>query len=136
MQKHSLHYGLLSECNIKDLQRTEFFRVITQPTNCHHSLRNNPEEHGSQLLLGGSKEETTQGYAEYFDVSSIIDHLTHANSNLINPLNAELNLIRHLLALLGAHHILHVRRLRVKNTHSLETQTLCDSEPCRMFTEV
>jgi len=32
----------------------------------------------------------------------------------INPLNAELNPICHLLALLGAHHILHVSRTRVK----------------------
>jgi hypothetical protein len=30
-----------------------------------------------------------------------------------NPLNAELNFICHLLALLGAHHILHVSRIRV-----------------------
>jgi len=32
----------------------------------------------------------------------------------INPLNAELNPICHLLALLGAHHFLHVNRIRVK----------------------
>ena len=32
----------------------------------------------------------------------------------INTLNAELNPICHLLALLGAHHILHDSRLRVK----------------------
>ena len=32
---------------------------------------------------------------------------------LINPLNAELNPICHLLALLGAHHILHISRIRV-----------------------
>jgi len=32
----------------------------------------------------------------------------------INPLNAELNPICHLLALLGAHHILHISRIRVK----------------------
>ena len=31
----------------------------------------------------------------------------------INPLNAELNPICHLLALLGAHHIFHVSRLRI-----------------------
>ena len=31
-----------------------------------------------------------------------------------NPLNAELNPICHLLALVGAHHILHVGRIRVK----------------------
>ena len=33
----------------------------------------------------------------------------------INPLNAELNPICHLLALLGAHPNLHVSRIRVKN---------------------
>jgi len=33
---------------------------------------------------------------------------------LINPLNAELNPICHLLELLGAHPILHVSRIRVK----------------------
>jgi len=32
----------------------------------------------------------------------------------VNPLNAELNPICHLLALLGAHHILPVSRIRVK----------------------
>jgi len=31
----------------------------------------------------------------------------------INPLNAELNFICHVLALLEAHHILHVNRIRV-----------------------
>ena len=42
------------------------------------------------------------------------------NDNIIeqvtdfNPLNAELNHICHLLALLGAHHIIHVSRIRVK----------------------
>jgi hypothetical protein len=34
--------------------------------------------------------------------------------NLINPLNAELNPICRLLALLGAHRILHVSEIRVK----------------------
>ena len=37
------------------------------------------------------------------------------NPEDINPLNAELNPICHLLALLGAHHIFHVSGLRVKN---------------------
>jgi len=32
----------------------------------------------------------------------------------LNPLNAELNPICHLLALLGTHHILHINRIRVK----------------------
>ena len=34
-------------------------------------------------------------------------------SGVINPLNAELNPIRHLLALVGARHIVHVSRIRV-----------------------
>jgi len=33
---------------------------------------------------------------------------------IFNPSNAKLNPICHLLALLGAHHILHVSRVRVK----------------------
>jgi hypothetical protein len=33
---------------------------------------------------------------------------------ILNPLNAEINPICHLLALLGAHHILRVGRIRVK----------------------
>jgi len=36
----------------------------------------------------------------------------------INPLNSELNLVCDLLALLGAHPILHVSRIRVKDTDS------------------
>ena len=36
---------------------------------------------------------------------------------LFNPLYAELNPIWHLLALLGAHHILHVSRIRVNTRH-------------------
>ena len=34
---------------------------------------------------------------------------------LFNPLNAELNPICHLLALIGGQHILHVSRVRAKN---------------------
>jgi hypothetical protein len=34
---------------------------------------------------------------------------------ILNPLNTEINPTCHLLALLGAHHILHVSRIRVKH---------------------
>jgi hypothetical protein len=36
------------------------------------------------------------------------------NTKCFNPLNAELNPIRHLLALVGARHIVHVSTVRVK----------------------
>jgi len=39
----------------------------------------------------------------------------------LNPLNAELNPVCHMLALLGAHHILHVSRIMVKEK-VLETE--------------
>jgi hypothetical protein len=38
--------------------------------------------------------------------------------NVISPLNAELNPICHLLALVGAHHILHVSRIRVNTVEA------------------
>ena len=43
-------------------------------------------------------------------------------SSVINPLNAELNSICHLLALLGTHHILHISRIRV---NQLDAQKFC-----------
>jgi len=42
-------------------------------------------------------------------------------NSAFNPLNAKLNPICHLLALLGAHHILHVSRIRVKGLKLLKT---------------
>jgi hypothetical protein len=38
----------------------------------------------------------------------------------INPLNAELNPFRHMLALLQAYHILHVSRIRVKGNRGTQ----------------
>jgi len=43
----------------------------------------------------------------------IREQITIISLYSINPLNAELNPIRYLLALLGAHHFLHVSRIRV-----------------------
>jgi hypothetical protein len=48
----------------------------------------------------------TPGKEVYIDVSMFLP--------CFNSLNAKLNPICHLLALLGAHHILHVSRIRVK----------------------
>ena len=47
----------------------------------------------------------------------------------INPLNAQLIPICHLLALLGAHHFLHVNRIRVKILDTLTAlENLSDRE--------
>ena len=42
-----------------------------------------------------------------------MDVCSEMRTKHINPLNAELNPIRHLLALVGARHIVHVSRVRV-----------------------
>jgi hypothetical protein len=47
---------------------------------------------------------------------------------IIRPLNAKLNLIRQLLALLGAHHILHVSRTRVKHRMTLNFGSKLNAE--------
>jgi len=46
-------------------------------------------------------------------IGYIFDDVLSYIGNYINPSNAELNPIYHLLALLGARHILHVSRTRV-----------------------
>ena len=43
----------------------------------------------------------------------------------LNPLNADLNPVCHLLALLGAHHILHVSNISVKSERSRLTRQEC-----------
>jgi len=51
-----------------------------------------------------------------------------ASFHIFNPLNAKLNPICHLLALLGAHHILHISRIRVKghyNHFNAELNPIC-----------
>jgi len=47
------------------------------------------------------------------DISASNGIKQHGQDVILNPLNAELNPIYHLLALLGVHHIFHVSGLRV-----------------------
>jgi len=76
------------------------------------------------FVLGGGPTERTAKYQvrhwKYSTITNSLLFLMSQNSffkfvkRIFNPLNAELNPISHLLALLGAHHILHVSGLRVK----------------------
>jgi hypothetical protein len=45
----------------------------------------------------------------------LVSEMFSCMNETLNPVNAELNPICYLLALLGAHHFLHVRRIRVKS---------------------
>ena len=51
----------------------------------------------------------------------------------INPLNAKLNPICHLLALIGAHHILHVSGVRVKRSFRNFSSSFTKSTYSYMF---
>jgi len=51
------------------------------------------------------------------------------SQDTFNPLNAELNPICHLLALLGAHHILHISMERVKELRTNKEVTCMKSTP-------
>jgi hypothetical protein len=60
--------------------------------------------------------EWRNGMVHYFGFSQPLSGTTISTISLVlfNPLNAELNPIFYLLTLLGAHHFLHVSRIRVK----------------------
>ena len=63
-------------------------------------------------IFGPTKENQIWRIKNNEELGKLIKHENKVND--INPLNAELNLICHLLALLEAHHIFHVSRIRVK----------------------
>ena len=55
----------------------------------------------------------TPVYVEYLKWLSAKDDFTDCRLHSFKSLNAKLNPIRHLLALAGAHHFVHVSRVRV-----------------------
>jgi hypothetical protein len=66
-----------------------------------------------------SKQSDTEGTSllgPYAVINSFETLIYYTPVNAFNPLNAELNPICHLLALLGARHILHISRIWV-NLH-------------------
>jgi hypothetical protein len=71
----------------------------------------------TEALVVDSKEiglEVNGDKTEYM-VMFADQNVGQSNIIKINPLNAELNPICYLLALLGSHHFLHVSRIRVNN---------------------
>ena len=68
--------------------------------------------------------------------SSKVDYVILKDVFLRNPLNVELNPTCHLLALLGAHNILHVSRLRVKMKNSVGGNLTPPQTPVAMRSKV
>jgi len=61
---------------------------------------------------------------QHFSILKLVARNSFENLISLNPLNAELNPICHLLALLGAHSIFHVSRIRVKRHASKVQNTI------------
>ena len=53
----------------------------------------------------------------YSSSHTFVGHVYHFYGYHFNPVKAELNPIRHLLALVGARHIVHVSRIRVNKVN-------------------
>jgi len=103
------------------------------PISCNFFLQGNlcRPSHGNKITASVMRKIPSQMYLFY--VYSSMDfcfsrntvnfnpcprtHVAHSKvlKQTINPLNAQLNPICHLLALLGAHHILHVSKIWVKS---------------------
>ena len=86
-----------------------------------------------RLLMNGQKRPGPSVYSRLKSCSLFcmmfrVSKLVRTGKRFgFNPLNAELNLIRHLLALVGARHIVRVSRLRVKQWQLLSIR---NSFPC------
>ena len=70
---------------------------------------NTLKHHKTHFILG-----TSSYVFQHQGASDNLKYMLDLLSVVFNPLNPELNPICHLLALLGAHHFLHVSRIRVK----------------------
>jgi hypothetical protein len=70
------------------------------------------------------------GHNMYITYQLFVANLTAMSGYLFNPLNTELNPKCHLLTLLGAHHILHISRIRVKWGNGTSQWTTSDLYLC------
>ena len=93
--------------------------VAFSPTQMQQKKRNCVLSHaklGTQTTVVTRQKLSSARIFNFFFLRSIGMTSLFKHRNLVlNPLNAELNPIRHLLALVGARHIVHVSRIRVKS---------------------
>jgi hypothetical protein len=85
-------------------------------------LSNTPGKHSIKELRKSAILGTAHTHTHTYTNTHTHTH-THT-ADTINSLNAELNLICHLLAFLGAHHILHVSRIGVNVQYSTGHSTM------------
>jgi hypothetical protein len=100
-------------------QQTSLTTTVFHPYLCYSYQQNFLQSMCTTLLTYVARYSVT---AKRYDccpgvVQQCIKVKSVQQTRLFNPLNAELNPICHLLALLGAHRIFHVSRIRVNNPY-------------------
>jgi len=75
-------------------------------------IATNTTQHGRAIELCGHKKRARVINTANFNLQ-LLPRIIH-NTGAMKPLKPELNPICYLLALLGAHHLFHVSRIRVK----------------------
>ena len=93
-------YEFSSICRLYNLEECQLINQAVQTT-----------IHGKNVVITRNKRLKLHSNTPNYDVPTYVICL---QTQYINPLKPELNPICYLLALLGAHHFLHVSRIRVK----------------------
>jgi len=124
------HQDLPTQQHSVTSQRARAFSSTTIRTSnltvsyCFKNATVNTEENYDKLQPEKQDFKSDSYYGPHY-ISSLIHILDHITLHYIpgqdmtyfNPLNTKLNPSCHFLALLGAHHILHISRIRVKEVY-------------------
>jgi len=112
----------LSSLKLNALRKKSRALPLHSPARCSDILR--PDVGNMTVVISATEAELmclSRGLLKQHN--RLTNNNSVPNSQRSNPLNAELNPICHLLALLGAHHIFHVSGLRIKPLESSEKGT-------------
>jgi hypothetical protein len=117
-------YGFVFSKNVDTSDMLKiFFLLVESFESCQDNAR-------SCKLFSWNKESNFRNTVTdvFFRISPLVFLQAYSfNVAGFKPFNAELKPICHLLALLGAHHILHVSRIRVK--HEVQKTKTCGDVP-------
>jgi len=114
LEGFKLRYHLCKDVKSQDF-RPFFVFYLIMVTNLNSSMSSFLRLYILYLLIIQVKSFNDALFFKVYDYGTFYKCISPSiQSAFINPLNAELNPLFHLLALLGAHHILYVSRVRVK----------------------
>jgi len=96
------------------MQKLGQYEYVSENTTLTFSQYESQSRYSTARLTPGPLTSDTTHLSQHWKFGLLDNNILVSRTLLFNPLNPELNPIRYLLALLGAHHFLHVSRIRVK----------------------